>query len=77
MGEVLSALEAQGIVFSPHELVCLVCPEYSALPQQGAGPCDACSQISFPGEESCLFVTTYLEQTAKERGSSDFCNTTC
>lgn len=77
MREVLSALEARGITFSPHELVCLICPECSALPQQRIGPCDACSQISFPGEETCFFVTAYLERTAKESGSSDFRNTTC
>lgn len=46
--------------------------------QQRVGLGDARSQISFPCEETCFFlIAAYLEQTAKERGFSDFCNAAC
>lgn len=37
-----------GFVFAPHQLICLICPELAALPQQRASLCSACSQIGFP-----------------------------
>lgn len=74
MREVLAALEAQGIVFLPHQLICLVCPEFSSLPRKTLVCVMHVPRLVFPVKRLDSFLATYLKQTAKERGFSDFCN---